>query len=82
MITKTETRWQRQKDNVKKAVPNKHVTWKEKRSTSRQNNMKTFVIIVGIVVGVLLLTETVLKKVLINISDKIVDIIEALRKKY
>lgn len=44
--------------------------------------MKTFVIIVGIVVGVLLLTETVLKKVLINISDKIVDIIEALRKKY
>lgn len=35
MITKTETRWQRQKDNVKKAVPNKHVTWKEKRSTSR-----------------------------------------------
>lgn len=44
--------------------------------------MKTFIIIVGIVVGVLLLTETVLKKVLINISDKIVDIIEALRKKY
>lgn len=35
MITKTETRHQRQKDNLKKAVPNKHVTWNDKRSTSR-----------------------------------------------
>lgn len=35
MVTKTETRHQRSKDNLPKAKPNKHITWKEKRTTSR-----------------------------------------------
>ena len=44
--------------------------------------MKTILLTVAVAAAVLVLTETVLKKVLINISDKMVDIIEALRKKY
>lgn len=38
--------------------------------------------IIAIGAVVLVLSETVLKKTLINISDKIVDIIEALNKRY
>ena len=44
--------------------------------------MKTILLTVAVAAGVLVLTEIVLKKVLINISDKMVDIIEALRKRY
>ena len=44
--------------------------------------MNTLIVVGVIVLGIVILTETVLKKTLINISDKIVDIIEALNKKY
>ena len=37
MITKTETRIQRQKDKVAK-TPNKHISWRERRSTTRTYN--------------------------------------------
>lgn len=44
--------------------------------------MKTLAIIAVVLAVGLVLTEVILKKVLINISDKIVDIIEALNKRY
>lgn len=44
--------------------------------------MKTILLTLVVAAAVLLLTEVVLKKALINISDKMVDIIEALRKRY
>ena len=44
--------------------------------------MKTLLIIAAVLAVGLIITEVVIKKVLINISDKIVDIIEALNKKY
>ena len=44
--------------------------------------MESIVVILGIIVVGLIITEVVVKKFLINISDKIVDIIEALNKKY
>lgn len=43
--------------------------------------MNNILIIIAIVIGVLVLTELVFKKQLINISDKIVDIIYALRNR-
>ena len=44
--------------------------------------MKTLLIIAVVLAVGLIITEVVIKKVLINISDKIVDIIEALNKRY
>ena len=44
--------------------------------------MKSIVVVLGIIVVGFIITEVVVKKFLINISDKIVDIIEALNKKY
>ena len=43
--------------------------------------MNNILIIIAVVIGVLVLTELVFKKQLINISDKIVDIIYALRNR-